>query len=79
MLQDLPPAITDLHRLHGQVEAASQDLEFVQKDFAEAEAEVAEARRKQVAARSEQEELRVLAEITLRHLGREMPCLPADI
>ena len=47
--------------------------------LANAEEEAAEARRRQLEIRSEQEELRTLAEIALRHLGQECPVVSRHI
>ena len=72
-LQELPSAVGNLDAAHGEAEEASQRLEAARRILAEAEAEVAEARRQQLDTLSEREELRLFAEVTLRHLGQNCP------
>ena len=72
-LQDLPSMAVDLDTLRKEAEEASRELEAARTTLAEAEKEAAEARRRQVEVRSQREDLRVLAEIALRHLGQECP------
>ncbi len=73
MLQDLPPAVGNLDVLLKETEEATQALELARKTLAEAEQEAAEVRRQQLVAHSQQEDLRVLAEVALRHLGQHCP------
>ena len=73
MLQDLPPAVDNLDVLLKETEEATQALEAARKTLAEAEQEAAEVRRQQLVAHSQQEDLRVLAEVALRHLGQHCP------
>ena len=76
MLQDLPSVEVDLDVLRGEVEEASQALEAARRTLDEAQEDVAETRRRQLETRSKEEDLRVFAEITLRHLGETCPvCL----
>ena len=56
-------AVVDIDALHAEVEEASQSLEAARRILTEAEEEVAEARRRQREIRSDQEDLRVLAEV----------------
>ena len=63
----------NLDALRGEVEEASQALEAARRTLDEAQEEVAETRRRQLETRSRQEDLRVFAEITLRHLGPTCP------
>ena len=73
VLQDLPPAVGNLDVLLKETEEATQALEVARKTLAEAEQEAAEVRRQQLVAYSRQEDLRVLAEVALRHLGQHCP------
>ena len=68
-----PSAVVDIDALHAEAEEASQSLEAARRILTEAEEEVAEARRRQREIRSDQEDLRVLAEVALRHLGPNCP------
>jgi len=73
MLQDLPPEVGNLDVLRKETDEATQALELARKTLAEAEQEAAEVRRQQLVAHSQQEDLRVLAEVALRHLGQHCP------
>ena len=73
MLQEVPTAEVDLDALRREVEQASQALVAARRTLEEAQEEVAEARNRQLESRSEQEDLRVFAEITLRQLGETCP------
>ena len=70
---ELPPTSSDLDELRQIVEESTRSLEISREILSEAEARVTEIRRRQIEARSEQEELRVLAEVALRHLGEHCP------
>ena len=72
-LRELPSTTFNLDELRAAVEAADEALLAAQQALAEAEDEAAESRRRQLAVRSEREELRVLAEVALRHLGERCP------
>lgn len=71
--QELSPAMVDLELLRRQTDEATRELVAARKTLAEAQAEVAEARQRQLQTRSQEEELRVFAEISLRHLGQICP------
>ena len=71
--QARPSAVVDIAELHAEAEEASQSLEAARRTLTEAEEEVAEVRRRQREIRSDQEDLRVLAEVALRHLGPNCP------
>ena len=73
MLQDLPSTAVDLDTLNEDFENATQALEEARTTLSQTEEEIAESRRQQLVIRSEQENLRVLAEVTLRHLGERCP------
>ena len=72
-LRDLPSAEFDLDVLSRAAIEASQALEIARRALAEAEDRVAEMRRRQTQIRSEQQEVRLLAEVALRHLGEHCP------
>ena len=73
VLQELPSTAADLESLNVETEEASQAWEAARRTLAEAEEEITEARRRVIANRSEQEDLRAFAEIALRHLGQKCP------
>ena len=73
VMRQLPSTEFDLDALHQAAEEAAVDLANVRNELAEAENRAAETRRSQIAARSEQQELSVLAEVALRHLGERCP------
>ena len=72
-LRDLPSTEFDLDVLSRAAIEARQALEITRRALAEAEDRVAEMRRRQAQIRSEQQELRLLAEVALRHLGEHCP------
>ena len=73
MLQDLRSVEVDLDALRWEVEESARALEAARRTLDKAQEEVAETRRRQLETRSKQENLRVFAEITLRHLGETCP------
>ena len=72
-LRELTASVGDLDALRSEADEAAQAVEAAQSVLSDAEEEVAESRRRQLAIRSEQEELRAFAELTLRHLGQNCP------
>ena len=72
-LRELPSTAFDLDTLRQAAEESALALANVRNELAEAENRAAETRRSQTAARSEQQELSVLAEVALRHLGERCP------
>ena len=68
-LRELQPPVSNLSALQREVEESSQALEAARIKLTEAEA----TRRRQLGLASEQQELRILAEIALRHLGEQCP------
>ena len=73
VLSELPSVADDISELHATAEKAKQNLEAARRTLAEAEQKTAEARRQHLETRSKKEDLKVLAEITLRHLGPKCP------
>ena len=71
--RELPPKEFDLDALRREAEELSQALHIARANLAEAESRVAIVRRRQLEARLEQQDLRVLAEVALRHLGEHCP------
>ena len=72
-LRELPQKAYDLDVLSRAVDETAQELEAARKALAEAEGRAAAIRRLQAETRSEQQELRLLAEVALRHLGEHCP------
>ena len=72
-LQELPTEEFDLDDLQQKAEESAQSLATAREILAEAEETVSEIRRRQIETRSEQEELKVLAGIALRHLRELCP------
>ena len=72
-LQALLPGITNLDALNRSSDEKALALASVQKILREVEHRAAEIRKRQIERRSERQELRVLAEVTLRHLGKRCP------
>ena len=78
VLRDLPSDDANLDELQQTVEEATRSLTDARDSLAEAETRVSEVRQIQLQRRSEQEELKILAEIALRHLQDHCPvCLQA--
>lgn len=72
-MQDLPPTTIDLGVLQGSLSEASIALTIAQEELQQAEEKAAQVHRRQLQRRSEQQELRVLAEVALRHLSDKCP------
>ena len=72
-LQRLPTTASDLSVLHRVAEEKALALANAHERLAEAEERAAAMRRDQLEASSRQEEMRVLAEVALRHLGEHCP------
>ena len=72
-MRQLPSTEFDLDALQQAAEEASLALANARNELAEAENRAAETRRNLATARSEQQELSVLAEVALRHLGERCP------
>ena len=72
-LQQLPSEQIDLKKLRRAVEDAELALKDTQERLREAEQSAAEIRRRQLERGSEQQDLLVLAEVALRHLGDHCP------
>ena len=72
-LQELPTVEFDLDDLQQKAEESAQSLTTARETLAEAEERVSEIRRRQIETRSEQEELKVIADIALRHLRELCP------
>ena len=73
MLKELPSVEVELDALSVEAEETSQALGAARKTLDDAQEEVAETRRRQLAIHSKREDMRVFAEITLRHLGETCP------
>ena len=72
-LREVPLPPFDLNSLGRTAEAATEALESARTTLAESQHRAAEARRRQVEMRSARQELQVLAELALRHLGEHCP------
>ena len=72
-LQELPSTPSDLATLQQTTDDSVLALENAKRALSEAEERATEIRRRQTQAREQQQELRVLAEIALRHLGEHCP------
>ena len=72
-LRDLPSTVFDLRVLSRTADEAAQALETARKTLADAEDRVAEVRKRQAETRLEQEDLKLLAEVALRHLEEHCP------
>ena len=72
-LRELPTEELDLNDLQQEAEESAQSFTTAKERLAEAEVRVSEIRRRQIETRSEQEELKVLAGIALRHLRELCP------
>ena len=73
MLNDLPSAVADIDSMQAEATEASKALAEARQELSDAERENTENHRRLLELRSEREELRVLAEIALRHLGEQCP------
>ena len=73
MLHDLPSAVADIDAMQAEATEASKALAEARQELSDAERENTESHRRLLELRSEREELRVLAEIALRHLGEQCP------
>ena len=73
VMRQLPSTEFDIDALQQVAEQASLALANARSELAEAENRAAERRRNLATARSEQQELIVLAEVALRHLGEHCP------
>ena len=73
MVRELSGPQDNLDELQQAVEESNRALSVARETLAEAELRASEIRRGQVQVRSEQEELRVLAEVALRHLHDYCP------
>lgn len=73
MVRDLSTPQDNLDELQQAVDESNLALSVAREALAEAELRASEIRRHQIQARSEQEELRVLAEVALRHLHERCP------
>ena len=78
MLKELPSTEPDLESLRRAVTETTEALVTAQKHLSEAEDRAEELRRRQLERRTQQEELKVLAEIALRHLGDHCPICQQD-
>lgn len=72
-IQEMPSTPLELDELHQAAEESNRALVAAQETLSEAEATVSEIRRRQTESRFEQDELRILAEVALRHLGEHCP------
>ena len=72
-LQDLPSTTIDLSDLQRSLSEASIALTVAQEELQEAEEKAAQVQRRQLQRRTEHQELRVLAEVALRHLSDRCP------
>ena len=72
-LRELPPPDPDFQSLHRAINQTTGDLAAAQTLLAEAEKKNAEIRRRQLERQSRQQELKVLAEVALRHLEEHCP------
>ena len=72
-LRELPTAVFDLDALTLAAGEASRELGSARQTLADAEDKVAEIRRRQLETRLERENLKLLAEVALRHLGEYCP------
>ena len=72
-LRELQPPASDLDALQREAEESSRALEAARKNLAEAAHNAEAIRRRQLALHSEQQELKILAEVALRHLGEQCP------
>ena len=72
-LRELQPPVFNLDALQREAEESSRALEAARKNLAEAEDNAEATRRRQLALYSEQQELKLLAEVALRHLGEQCP------
>ena len=72
-LSEVSSTELDLDGLHQAAEESALALTNARITLVEAEGRVAEIRRRQIEVRSEQQELGVLAEVALRHLGEHCP------
>ena len=81
MLDDLPSVAVDLDALRGEVDESAHALDAVRRALDDAQEEAAESRRMRLQSRSEEEDRRTLAGVTLRYLGETCPVCqqPYDI
>ena len=66
-------AIQNIDSLRKTYELAEEELQVMRKTLQEAEQKAAKARRTQVERRGKREELKALAQLALRHLGKTCP------
>ena len=72
-VREMPSAPLEMDQLYQAAEGSNIALETARKNLAEAESTVSEIRRHQAESRFAQDELRVLAEVAIRHLGELCP------
>ena len=72
-LREIPSKAPNLRELRETTERAAEDLEAARISLTTAENSVEEFRRRTVESRLEQEDVRLLAEVALRHLGKLCP------
>ena len=72
-LQELPSTVSDLEALQRTTDDTALALATAKRALSEAEERVTEIHRRQAQMRAQQQELSILAEIALRHLGEYCP------